>query len=114
MQIDSIAPNARLIVSPPAIQSGEGIGLPLPQADTLTGVEGTGKSFGSFLQEALSEVNNAQMRAGEITNRFAAGENVDIHQVMIAGQEAGVMLNLAVQVRNKLVEAYQEVMRVNL
>jgi flagellar hook-basal body complex protein FliE len=66
------------------------------------------------LQDAISDVNKAQVHAGDMTARFAAGEPIDVHQVMIASQEAGVALNLALQVRNKAVEAYQELMRVNL
>ena len=41
-------------------------------------------------------------------------QNLDVHQVMIAAQEASVSLNLALQVRNKLVDAYQEIQRVNM
>ena len=61
-----------------------------------------------------AEVNAAQMRSADLTTRFAAGEPMDVHQVMIASQEAGVMLDLALQVRNKIVEAYQEILRVNV
>ena len=49
-----------------------------------------------------------------MTARFAAGEPLDVHQVMIASQEASVALNLALQVRNKLVDAYTEIMHVNV
>ena len=73
-----------------------------------------GPTFGQYLQDALSEVNKAQLHAGDMSARFAAGEPLDIHQVMIASQEASVALNLAIQVRNKLVDGYQELMRVNV
>ena len=59
-------------------------------------------------------MNKAQLHAGDLSTRFAAGEPLDVHQVMIAAQEASVALNLAIQVRNKLVEGYQELMRVNV
>lgn len=75
--------------------------------------EGAG-SFGQSLMNAIGEVNTAQMRSGELTTRFAAGENVDVHEVMIASQEAGVMLSLATQVRNKMVDGFQEIMRTNM
>lgn len=118
MTIDSIAPDLAIKPLKPLLRHDEGAAMPIPGVDAgtdaLNGAEGAAKSFGGFLQKAIGDVNDAQLRAGEITNKFAAGGNVDIHQVMIAGQEAGVMLNLAVQVRNKLVEAYQEVMRVNM
>lgn len=88
--------------------------MPLPASDALPGDASVGKSFGQFLQDAIGEVNDAQLRAADMTTRFAAGEALDVHQVMIASQEAGVMLDLAIQVRNKLVDAYQEVLRVNV
>ncbi len=78
------------------------------------GSEPVGQTFGHFLQNAIGEVNQAQMRAGDLSTRFAAGEAVDVHQVMIAAQEASVALTLAVQVRNKLVDGYQELMRVSV
>lgn len=114
MQIDSIASSLNTLATP-GIRSGEGAGLSLPTNDTLAGAEGAhGKSFGQFLQDAIGEVNNAQIHAGELSTQFAAGKPLDIHQVMIAGQEANVMLDLTLQVRNKLVDAYQEIMRVNM
>jgi flagellar hook-basal body complex protein FliE len=73
-----------------------------------------GPTFGKMLEHALGEVNKAQLHAGDLSSRFAAGEPVDVHQVMIAAQEASVALNLAIQVRNKLVDGYQELMRVNV
>ncbi|HLJ53638.1 MAG TPA: flagellar hook-basal body complex protein FliE [Chthonomonadaceae bacterium] len=73
-----------------------------------------GPTFGQMLQNAIGDVNQAQVRAADLSARFAAGENVDVHQVMIAAQEASVALNLAIQVRNKLVDGYQELMRVNV
>lgn len=116
MQINSIP--SVLDVSPIAreIRSNEGAALPIPGADsgTINGVEGTPKSFGQFLQNAIAEVNETQMRAGEMTTRLAAGDKVDVHQVMIAAQEASTALSLAIQVRNKLVDAYQEIQRVSV
>lgn len=71
-------------------------------------------SFGKMLTDAIANVDKAQSHAGDMTTRFAAGEPMDVHQVMIASQEATVALNLAVQVRNKLVEGYTEIMHVNV
>ena len=79
-----------------------------------SGSVSTGPTFGQYLQQAIGEVNQAQLRTGDLSTRFAAGEAIDVHQVMIAAQEASVALNLAIQVRNKLVDGYQELMRVNV
>ena len=116
MQIDSISPNQ--FSNPFSIRSGEGAAIPIPGSDQtgINGAVGTGDahSFGKMLEDAIGEVNKAQINAGDLNTRFAAGEPLDVHQVMIAGQEAGIMLNMAMQVRNKLVEGYQEIMRVNV
>lgn len=86
----------------------------LGKTPDVSGAAPTGPTFGQLLQHAIGEVNQAQVHAGDLSSRFAAGEPVDVHQVMIASQEASVALNLAIQVRNKLVDGYQELMRVNV
>ncbi len=115
MQIDSIAPKFDIGSVSRDLRSGEGAAIPLSGGESAVGGAGaTGKSFGQYLQDAIGEVNQAQLKSGDLTARFAAGEPLDVHQVMIASQEAGVALNMAVQVRNKVVDAYQEIMRVNV
>ena len=86
----------------------------LGKATDEAGAISQGPTFGQYLQHAIGEVNQAQLHAGDLSTRFAAGEPLDVHQVMIVAQEASVALNLAIQVRNKLVEGYQELMRVNV
>jgi len=73
-----------------------------------------GISFFDTLKQKLDEVNNQQVEADTVTQAFVKGDNVDVHQVMIAGEEAKQSLELAVQVRNKLVEAFQEINRMQL
>jgi flagellar hook-basal body complex protein FliE len=114
MQINSLSPGSALSSIAQPLRSGEGAAIPMPATNALPGETTGAKTFGQFLQDAISEVNTAQLRAGDMNTRFAAGEALDVHQVMIASQEAGVMLDLALQVRNKLVEGYQELLRVNV
>lgn len=66
-------------------------------------------SFGSTLKRAINEVSDARDRSGDLTQRFAAGENVELHQVMAASEEAGLALDLLIELRNKAVEAYRSV-----
>lgn len=73
-----------------------------------------GISFVNTLKEKLGEVNDNQIKANELTDKMIRGENVNVHQVMLATEEAKMSLQLAVQVRNKLLEAYQEVNRMQL
>jgi flagellar hook-basal body complex protein FliE len=73
-----------------------------------------GKSFASFLSDALGEVNQAQIESEKLTKLFAAGQIEDIHQVMIASQKSTILLQTALQVRNKVIESYQEIMRMSI
>ena len=70
--------------------------------------EGAG-SFGNTLTRAINEVSDARDKSGDLTQRFAAGENVELHQVMAASEEAGLALDLLIEMRNKVVEAYRSV-----
>ena len=70
--------------------------------------EGEG-SFGNTLKRALNEVSDARDASADLQQRFANGENVELHQVMAATEEAGLALDLLIEVRNKVVEAYRSV-----
>lgn len=73
--------------------------------------EGKGVSFMDFLNNAISDVNKLQLEAEELNEAFAAGKNDNIHQVMIAAEKADIALQFTIQIRNKILEAYQEIMR---
>jgi flagellar hook-basal body complex protein FliE len=70
-----------------------------------------GADFGQALKAAIDQVNAAQQQARQIQNEFVAGnENVNLQDVMINLQKASLSFQQMVQVRNKLVTAYQDVM----
>ncbi len=71
-------------------------------------------AFQKALGSAIEEINHLQHKADEAVNRLALGEAIDLHDVTIAVEEAHIAFQLAMQVRNKLVEAYQEVMRMQV
>lgn len=71
-------------------------------------------SFLDTLNEKLGEVNDKQIKADETTQAFIQGDNVDVAQMMITSEEAKQSLQMAVQVRNKLLDAYQEINRLQL
>ena len=73
-----------------------------------------GMSFGKALESAAEQVNSLQNDAASQAQFFVAGQTNDIHSVMIASQKATVALELTTQVRNKVLEAYQEVMRMTM
>ncbi|MDR2577900.1 MAG: flagellar hook-basal body complex protein FliE [Chitinispirillales bacterium] len=76
--------------------------------------QGGGMSFRDTLNGFLGEVNQLQNKASTAVQRLAAGEITDVHQVMTASEEAKVAFNLMMEVRNKVMEAYQEVLRIRL
>lgn len=71
----------------------------------------TGKvDFGDLLRQSLDQVNGAQKSAQSLGERFALGDDsVNLSDVMIATQKAGIGFQAAVQIRNKLVTAYQDI-----
>jgi flagellar hook-basal body complex protein FliE len=66
-----------------------------------------GPSFGDTLKQFIGGVSEAQDAAGELKDKFLRGENVELHQVMAAGEEAGIALEMMVELRNKVTEAYR-------
>lgn len=74
----------------------------------------TSSEFKEILSNALQKVNEQQIESRELTEKLITGEVTDLHQVMIAAEKASISLNLTVQVRNKVVEAYQEIMRMQV
>jgi len=70
-----------------------------------------GGGFGSRLQELVGEVDRLQDNASDLQTRAIRGEAVEVHDVMIAAEEAGLAFSMMIEIRNKLVDAYQELMR---
>ncbi|MES9968824.1 MAG: flagellar hook-basal body complex protein FliE [Candidatus Thiodiazotropha sp.] len=73
--------------------------------------ESSGADFGDLLKQSIDHVNSAQKEASELRSAFERGEgDMDLAQVMIAAQKSSLSFEAMVQVRNKLVEAYKDVM----
>lgn len=71
--------------------------------------------FANIMQNAVSEVNQLQSNSNTLKTSFEMGDpNVNLADVMIASQKASVAFEATLQVRNKMVEAYQEVMRMSI
>jgi len=82
------------------------------QGTTATG--GAGGSFTDTLKDALESVNATQQKSSAISEAYEKGEVVDVAKVMLARQEAGVAFEATLQVRNKLLNAYQDIMRMGV
>lgn len=85
-----------------------------PAADSAEPKEAQPPSFGEMLNKALEEVNTAQLKADQLQIKFLIGEVQDLHQVVIAMEEARLLTSLAVEVRNRVVESYQEISRMQI
>ncbi|MGI6285503.1 flagellar hook-basal body complex protein FliE [Neomoorella humiferrea] len=83
------------------------IGRSTAQQNTAAPAE----SFGALLKEKLNEISALQQQADVLTQEYLAGRVEDVHEVMLVLEQANLSLQLAVQVRNKVVEAYQEISR---
>jgi len=78
-------------------------------------VQGAAPSFGTMLSQAVNKVAETQQTAGNLSRAFEQGEpGVSLTQVMVATQKASVSFQAMTQVRNKLIDAYQEIMNMQV
>ncbi len=89
------------------------------QATAIGGIESSENTvgnidFGQYLSDALGQVNSLQQTSSQLTDDFITGKTDSIHEVMIAGEKASLSLQLALEIRNKVLEAYQEINRMQI
>ncbi len=70
--------------------------------------------FGDALANAIQEVNQQQGKADQMAVQLSLGKDVEVHDAVLAMEESQISFQYALQVRNKLIEAYQEVMRMQV
>lgn len=87
----------------------QGLTPPIEKAGAK--VQDDRKSFEDTLKKFVSDVNSLQNQASESIEKLATGEVEDVHQVMIAVEEANTAMEFMLEIRNKIMEAYQEIMR---
>lgn len=83
----------------------------------ILGNEGAGKvanDFKSALSNSLSDLNSTQRNAESALETFATGGDIDVHSVMIASQKANLSMQMAMQLRNKAIQAYNEVYKMGV
>lgn len=71
-------------------------------------------SFGDLLKNAINRLNESQLDADNAIKTFLKGEIADIHKVMLVLAKANLNLRLAMQFRNKIISAYEEIMRIQI
>lgn len=72
------------------------------------------QKFSQVLNDAIQKVNEAQVQSDIATEKLISGQAENLHDVMIAAEKAAITLQLTLEIRNKVIEAYQEVMRMAL
>jgi flagellar hook-basal body complex protein FliE len=91
------------------IQNGNKVDLKLDKTEKQNGV-GFKETIGNF----VNEVNDLQVKAGESVENFATGKVENVHEVMIAMSKAEVSFKFMMETRNKLIDAYKEIMRMQV
>ncbi len=71
----------------------------------------SGKSFQDTLKESMEKVNELQKEADEAVKKLATGQGGNIHETMLAIEKADISFRMMMQIRNKIVEAYEEIWR---
>jgi len=84
------------------------------QAKSVTDASSMSKDFGEMLSGAINNLAETENTANAAIADLAAGKDVDLHQVMLSMQEADIAFQVALQTRNKIVDAYQEIMRMQV
>ena len=113
--MNTIDHNGLLLQMRALAERAKGIGESAPAAGPAATGGAGGVDFTRVLRSALDGVNQTQQAAAAQSQRFEAGDpSVDLSQVMVSMQKANVSFQAATQVRNKLVQAYQDVMNMQI
>lgn len=101
--------DTRILQTPFSIQNQ----MNVPNSPKATPGEAQ-QSFKVALSQAIKDVNSLQQESAAKTTLLASGGTDNLHDVMITGQKASITLQATVEVRNKVIEAYQEIMRMQV
>ena len=96
------------------IQSGLGIGKAFASAAGGAAPKAPIEGAGKFFTELVSKVNDLQSQSDKAIQGLATGENKNLHEVMIAMEKASISFQFMSSVRNKAIDAYHEIMRMQV
>ena len=88
--------------------------IAIPEASAIAGASSQPGEFQKVLSGAISSIESLQTDASTEVQKFLTGENEDLHTTVLATQRAELAFELGLQVRNKVVDAYQEVMKMQM
>lgn len=124
MQQQTMAMNSR----PPMVNGGielnvglENMGItpvegstPAKNVKSSSPIEQTASDFGKAFGDGLNSVNNSQIEMENAVETMASGGDISAHEVMIAAEKASLSMNMAIQMRNKIIAAYNEINNVRI
>ncbi|MBI92531.1 MAG: flagellar hook-basal body complex protein FliE [Gemmatimonadaceae bacterium] len=86
-----------------------------PQAEFVDPTSEAGRgSFSDLVKTFATDVNDLQFRAGDAIDSLVTGEAADVHQVMVAVEQAGIAMDLMLEIRNRVLEGYQDLIRMQV
>jgi flagellar hook-basal body complex protein FliE len=88
--------------------------ISIPSSLPSTGGTKGSDAFSNILSNTIDNLQSVQNQANDTAQKFMTGENDEIHDIALAGQQAELSFELGLQVRNKVVNAYQEIMKMQL
>lgn len=97
-------------IAPAAFMGGIPVAPPLVGAPPVS----TGGVFGNAVERFVADTNMQQVQADQAVERLATGQSDSVHETMLALAKADLSLRVFVEVRNKVIDAYQEVMRMQM
>ncbi len=102
-----LAMRSQILQQNSALQKAAGVGAP---DAAKAPAAATGVDFGAAMKGALEQVNGMQAKAADLSDSYERGETTDIAAVMLAREQASVGFQATLQVRNKLLAAYKDIM----
>jgi flagellar hook-basal body complex protein FliE len=104
--------NANRFLDTGIVRDSKSLSIETPSATGST--SDAGKSFSDTLKDAVNSVNEMQKSSDKAMQNLATGKTDNVAEVMIAAEKADIALKVMVQVRNKIIDAYQEVMKMQV
>ena len=96
------------------IRGGDLLPPSLPAAKPAAVGQNEGKAFSSLLTDAIADINKLQVNADETIAKVELGSTASIHEAVVALEKADISFRAMMQVRNKIMDAYQEIMRIQV
>ena len=112
--LQNVASSVTNSISPSELHQLGSVNSDMPLQTSAPVSSGSGANFENMLGGFVNEVAQKQAAAGSAVSGLLSGQNVSLHQAMISMEEANVSFQMMVEVRNRLLDGYQELMRMQV